>query len=358
MTCISVCVWDCRPSNDEKTPSTPREVFGLVHAKAHALLDDHLKYRTRIIKGVAPPAVTAVYCRPVPRMEEIAKRFWSTEDTTTKSKAEQPSKPEKPSRRPDMKNSLVGALTANLQPEQRNLAIDIFLDNFIDTPALQYWRGILWRKSNDGRDVTTTIDLAEHPIVTQLQQWLVSALEDPTHRCNPPVFPVPREFDSRPSVPLPHADFGALPDVWSSLMAVDVLRQVFQPYQSVFAAGVDMSEVQVLSQVVHDDRLRYWKQVSKDKMWFTFAEMVTIFGWQDVAKEQQIVMLITRALIATDRPSSGWWNRDAKPQTFYVERCLGPLRTAACAVAALVCGDQPASARTRMMFDLRERVKV
>ena len=285
-------------------------------------------------------------------MSEIAKRFWSTDNTTKTPKAEQPSKPQKPSRG---RNSLVEAVTANLQPEQRDLAIDIFLDHFIDTPALQYWRGILWRKSNDGRDVTTTIDLAEHPIVTQLQRWLVSALKDHTQ---PPVFPVPREFDGRPSVPLPHADFGALPDVWTSLMSVDSLRQVFRPYQCAFCTGWEKPEVQVLSRVVHDDRLRYWNQVAKDKLWFTFGEMVTIFGWQDIAKEQQIVVLITRALIAADRTSSSWWNRDAKPQTFYVERCLGPLRTAACAVAALVCGEQPALARTRMMFDLRESVKV
>ena len=62
MACISVCVWDCRPSSDKEKPTTPREVFELVHAKADDLLETHLKHRTRIIKGVAPPTVTAVYC--------------------------------------------------------------------------------------------------------------------------------------------------------------------------------------------------------------------------------------------------------------------------------------------------------
>ena len=258
--------------------------------------------------------------------------------------------------KPTPKTSLLDAVTSHLSPEQRAAATEILVDHFIESSALQHWRGIVWNKVTDRatkqlRDIVTEIDVAEHPIIPQLRQWLSDALQDPLKRRQPPVFPVSSEQDLRQPIVVAPIGFQYLPDF--SWMDVERWSPVLKRFKNHFDGG--RAVAQPLTEPVHDDRVRYWQRIAGQRTWFSFAEIFVILGWHAIAGDQQAVVLLTSHIMQQkgDDNISHWWDRDAKPQIFQLERCIVEMRTAAVVVMSLVKGGLSAAHRRELVMLLR-----
>lgn len=171
--------------------------------------------------------------------------------------------------------SLLSAVTDGLPVAAR----DLLVDGFLDTPAMQPWRDIAFTKVVDRRtqnliDVTTTMDLSDHPIVPQLREWLGRALEDVSARGTPPTFPVIAAQDPRPfvAVPegcgrLPHTDGDGL---WHRLLKGTVLEATLEPHRDRFQDGCHWA-VENLAGELHQERVRHWHRLARGRTWFTWS---------------------------------------------------------------------------------------
>ena len=311
--------------------------------------------KTRFRSHAKIPRVVAVYCPLTVNAESIADTFWraTTGPPAIAAPASQLDvKPNIRSPKPTLKTSLLDAVTSHLSPEQRAAATEILVDHFIESSALQHWRGIVWTKVTDRatkqlRDIVTEIDVNEHPIIPQLRQWLSDALQDPLKRRLPPAFPVSPEQDLRQPIAVAPAGFQQLPDFsWSD---VERWSSVMTRHRKHFEDGRALA--QPLADPVHDDRVRYWQRVAGQRTWFSFSEIVVILGWHAIAGDQQAVVLLTSNIMQQN--VSHWWDRDAKPQIFQLERCIVEMRTAAVVVMSLVKGGMSAAQRREMVMLLR-----
>ena len=87
---------------------------------------------------------------------------------------------------------------------------------------------------------------------------------------------------------------------------------------------------------------------------------MTAFGWGTVRHDNQLVVLLTQAVLHRDGLSSAalWWNREASPHLFHTERALEALRMAAAVIARLIHNDLDVKERNDLVFRVRKAMAV
>lgn len=188
-------------------------------------------------------------------------------------------------------------------------------------------------------------------------QWLEHAVEDLCARTSPPCFPVMPSQDPRPYVAVPQG-CGQLesPEVlWHRLLEGTALTNILEAFRNRYEHGKH-AVYRLLAGELHPERVRYFQKLARGRTWFTFAELVNVFGWHTVKTEQQPIVLLTQAALHRDGDtvSSAWWNANDRPHSFNAARSMATMRLAAVVWSAIVVGGLDSKQRTATVFNMRD----
>lgn len=349
---LSLHVWKLRVDLDSTDIiETFRRLAAVVQEEDRAVL----RYKIRILG--ACDGVPVVYVSPLVNINTIAEEYASRVFRHAH-------KPQTvlPISSPSGHRTMRALVVDRLPSADRTVAFEVLMNHWIDTRALQTWQDIVWRKITDRRthnvvDVATTLP-ADHPIWPLLLSWLAVAVSDPVVRMAPPEFPVPRDLDPRRAPTVPDG-FGALSldAVWRGFEGT-VAHTVLVEHKLKFALGHGLGKDSATT--VHPERIAFWQQLASGRVWFTFAELVTMFGWHVIRCDAQLVYLLSRALLA-EAPVATWCNQSSKPQT-YCPSGLGctaihALRSSAIIITCFTSAGMTPKQKTQMTFDLRAKTQ-